>query len=121
MKSTILCHLWRKTGCPRETICDPVIITTCYLGKTNQCMLSHYLQQYRLYHHNYISIFILISVPSFCYSHCVCVRVCACVHQCVCVCVCVCIVRAFVFLYNTILYVNCFGRTVPYMCTEYHI
>ena len=44
----------------------------------------------------------LISVPSFCYSHCVCVcthmcacararaRLCVCVYVCVCVCVCVC-------------------------------
>ena len=36
--------------------------------------------------------------------------------MCVCVCVCVCVVRFFI-----ILYVNCFGRTMLYMCTEYHI
>ena len=34
-------------------------------------------------------------------------------HVCVCVCVCVC--------FHIILYVNCFGRTVLYMCIEYHI
>ena len=33
-------------------------------------------------------------------------------------CVCVCVVRVF---FCIILYVNCFGRTVLYMCTEYHI
>ena len=51
---------------------------------------------------------------------------------CVCVCVCVCACSAFVCLClfvclfqfpNDILckYVNCFGRTVLYMCIEYHI
>ena len=35
-------------------------------------------------------------------------------------CVCVCVVRFFV-LFFTILYVNCFGRTMLYMCIEYHI
>ena len=35
-----------------------------------------------------------------------------------CVCVCVCVVRVF---FRIILYVNCFGRTVLYMCIEYHI
>ena len=38
----------------------------------------------------------------------------------VCVCVCVCVVR-FLFLFCIILYVNCFGRTMFYMCIEYHI
>ena len=39
---------------------------------------------------------------------------------CVCVCVCVCMRRAF-FSFCIILYVNCFGRTMLYMCIEYHI
>ena len=30
-------------------------------------------------------------------------------------------VFVFVFLIFIILYVNCFGRTVLYMCIEYHI
>ena len=49
-----------------------------------------------------------------------CVR--ACVRACVCVC-CVCVrayVHACVFPY-IIPYVNCFGRIVLYMCTEYCI
>ena len=37
---------------------------------------------------------------------------------CVCVCVCVCF---FVFCFCMILYVICFGRTMLYMCLEYHI
>ena len=44
-----------------------------------------------------------------------CLHVCVCVFVYVCVCVCVC---AF---FRIILYVNCFGRTVLYMCIEYHI
>ena len=52
-------------------------------------------------------------------SVCVCGWVGACVRACVRACVCV--VRFyFLFLY-IILYVNCFGRTMLYMCTEYHI
>ena len=62
---------------------------------------------------------------------CVCACVCACVRACVCVCVraraCVCVCSAFlcvffssVFLLLIILYVNCFGRTMLYMCIEYH-
>ena len=43
----------------------------------------------------------LISIPSFCCSHCVCVCVCVCFHK--------------------IPYVNCFGRTVLYVCIEYCI
>ena len=50
------------------------------------------------------SISIPISVPSFCYSHCVCV-----------------FVVLFVFLFFGILNVNCFGRTMLYMCIEHHI
>ena len=48
---------------------------------------------------------------------------CVCVCEggrCVCVCVCVC-VYVFVVCVFFIPYVNCFGRTVLYMCTEYHI
>ena len=41
-----------------------------------------------------------------CVCHCVCVRVCTC--------------SAF-FFFLIILYVNCFGRTMLYMCIEYHI
>ena len=47
---------------------------------------------------------------------CVCVRACAfvcvcvCVYVCVCMCVCVC--------FHIIPYVNCFGRTVLYVCIE---
>ena len=37
------------------------------------------------------------------------------------VCVCVCVYSAFYFLFFIILYVNCFGRTMLYMCIEYHI
>ena len=44
----------------------------------------------------------LISVPSFCYSHCVHVYVCVCVCVCVCMHVCVCL--------HIIPYVNCFGK-----------
>ena len=57
-------------------------------------------------------------------SLCVCVCVRACVRACVreCVCVCVCVVHVLVFvLFCIILYVNCFGRTMLYMCIEYHI
>ena len=45
--------------------------------------------------------------------------VCVCVCECVCVCVCVFVVRFFFFF--IILYVNCFCRTMFYMCIEYHI
>ena len=38
----------------------------------------------------------------------------------VCVCVCVCVVCVCVFFCIT-LYLNCFGRTVLYVCIEYHI
>ena len=44
--------------------------------------------------------------------------------MCVCVCVCVCVsvsVCSAFFSFRIILYVNCFGRTVLYMCIEYHI
>ena len=41
--------------------------------------------------------------------------------MCVCVCVCVCVVRVSVFVFHILLYVNCFGRTVLYMYTEYSI
>ena len=49
-----------------------------------------------------------------------CVRACVrvCVRACVRVCVCVC--SAFLCVCVT-LYVNCFGRTMLYMCMEYHI
>ena len=51
----------------------------------------------------------------------VCVCVCACVHVCVCMCASVCVhVRACVFS-HIILHINCFGRTVLYMCIESHI
>ena len=33
-------------------------------------------------------------------------------------CVCVCL---YIFIFFIILYVNCFGRTMLYMCIEYHI
>ena len=46
--------------------------------------------------------------------------VCVCVCLCVCVCVCVCACSAFLFV-CIIPYVNCFGRTMLYMCIEYHI
>ena len=59
----------------------------------------------------------LIPVPSFCYSQCVCV--CGGGGGGVCVCVCVCS-GFFVLFFCIILYVNCFGRTMLYMCTEYH-
>ena len=45
-----------------------------------------------------------------------CVRACAC--ACVCVCVCACACNDLFFI---ILYVDCFGRTMLYMCIEYHI
>ena len=38
-----------------------------------------------------------------------------------CVCVCVFVVRFFVFFFNLILYVDCFGRTMLYMGIEYHM
>ena len=51
--------------------------------------------------------------------------------MCVCVCVCVCVVYVSVyvcsvwpgsfFFFCIILYGNCFGRTVLYMCIKYHI
>ena len=51
---------------------------------------------------------------------------CCTVIVCVCVCVCVraraCVCSAFLLLcVCMILYVNCFGRTMLYMCIEYHI
>ena len=39
----------------------------------------------------------------------------------VCVAVCECVVYSALFLFFIILYVSCFGRTVLYMCIEYHI
>ena len=42
--------------------------------------------------------------------------------QSLCVCVCVCLLRLFVCMcVLIILYVNCFGRTMFYVCIEYHI
>ena len=49
----------------------------------------------------------LISVPNFCYSHCVCASARAYVFVCVCVCP------------HIKPYVNCSGRTVLYVCIEY--
>ena len=31
------------------------------------------------------------------------------------------VVVVFYFIFNIILYANCFGRTMLYMCIEYHI
>ena len=59
----------------------------------------------------------LISVPSFCYSQCVCV----CGGGGGSVCVCSAFVVRFCCCFCIILYVNCFGRTMLYMCIEYHI
>ena len=46
---------------------------------------------------------------------CACMRVCVCARAraCVCVYVCVCL--------DIVLYVNCFGRTVLYMCIEHNV
>ena len=54
---------------------------------------------------------------------CVCACVCACMHVCMHACVRVRVCSAFLllFYFNIILYVNCFGRTMLYMCIEYHI
>ena len=41
--------------------------------------------------------------------------------MCVCVCVVLLLFVCFVFVFCIILYVNCFGRTVLYICIEYHI
>ena len=43
--------------------------------------------------------------------------------MCVCMCVCVCVpcVRACVSFFHIILYVNCYGRTVLYVCTKYSV
>ena len=38
-----------------------------------------------------------------------------------CVCVCVCSAFFVCLFVGIILYVNCFGRTMLYMCIEYHI
>ena len=53
---------------------------------------------------------------------CVCVRACVCVCACVILWIClvgwlICVVLACFF--HIILHVNCFGRTVLYMCIEY--
>ena len=61
-----------------------------------------------------------LKLQALCVRVCVCVcvgggGVRACVRACVCVRVCVCV------CFRIILYVNCFGRTVLYMCIEYHI
>ena len=57
------------------------------------------------------------------------VSVCVCVCARACVCVCererererVCNAFFFVFFFCIVLYVNCFGRTMLYMCIEYHV
>ena len=49
--------------------------------------------------------------PKYPVSATVSVYVCARARVCVCVCI-------YIFI---ILYVDCFGRTMPYMCIEYHI
>ena len=58
-----------------------------------------------------------ISTQFLLQSVCVCVCVCVCVRACVRACVC----SAFVLYIFIILYVNCFGSTMLYMCIEYHI
>ena len=60
-------------------------------------------------------------LDSVCVCVCACVRacVCACVRACVYVCV-WCVARQYLF-FRIILYVHYFGRTVLYMCIEYHI
>ena len=50
---------------------------------------------------------------------CVCVSACVCLFVCLCVCVCLLVVRFLCFLFVYILYVNCFDRTMFYMCIEY--
>ena len=60
------------------------------------------------------SISILTNISTQFLLQSVCVCVCAFVRACVRVCVCVCVCGA-------LLYVNCFGRTMLYMCIEYHI
>ena len=49
------------------------------------------------------------------------VYVCARVYMCVCVCVFVVFILFYKKTFFIILYVNCFGRTMLYMCIEYHI
>ena len=39
----------------------------------------------------------------------------------VCACMCVCSAFLLLFYFLVILYVNCFGRAMLYMCIEYHI
>ena len=63
-----------------------------------------------------ISILTNISAQFLLQSLCVCERE----RECVCVCVCSA-VFVFVLVFCIILYVNCFGRTMLYMCIEYHI
>ena len=63
-----------------------------------------------------ISILTNISIWFLLQSVCVCVCVRACVRMCVCVCS-----AFFVFVFCIKLYANCFGRTMLYMCIEYHI
>ena len=50
----------------------------------------------------------------------ICVCVCACMRACVCACMHACVWCVSLFVCIT-LYVNCFGRTVLYMCIEYYI
>ena len=57
-----------------------------------------------------------------CVCVCGCVCVCACACACVCVCVCVCVfvvlLKNFLYIFFITFYVNCFGRTVLYVCIE---
>ena len=46
---------------------------------------------------------------------------CVCVCVCVRACECVFVVRLFFNIFFIIIYVNRFGRTMLYMCIEYHI
>ena len=61
-----------------------------------------------------ISILTYISTQFLLQSVCARARVCVCVCSAFCCC-------CFLFLFSIILYVDCFGRTMLYVCIEYHI
>ena len=67
---------------------------TGWVGKVNTPVQTENLPLFTVFQTQ------LLSIPSFCYSQCVCV--CACVRACVC--------------FHIIPDVNCFGRTVLYVC-----
>ena len=108
-------HIWNSL---------PQDLRHCSTLSSFKAKLKNFL--FSQYFHPNISTQFLLQSVCVCVCVCVCAYVCVCARArvtCVCVCVCVCVrvCSAFLFCFLNNTYVNCFGRTMLYMCIEYHI